>query len=589
MDVKETKWLLASWVSRQIVLTAQALQVFDGDKLQWACKPTACTTRILDALDTTRRFPLELCEHGKTGVLINAPTASARDELLEYLYAASNSVAWPSRVDHWTRFLSVARRINESHPIGPTVPKCNVSIGLVQRHLEDMVDVYNVSGAFTDMVDVYSYFLEQERLYVAGGAINFAHTVHRLHPVDLFASKKQPPSTLTPLVDIVSTCAHCKAPLPPAVSFQMHIAMQPVTCPACDCPLLYETYKILGFLAAYPGVLARFPGVTASRYGARLHTYPGVPRDGRFATFFAALLDMVLGCEHTLELGAPSLRTSLRKLADTIGQEAIGAYTIDLVQGMFRQLDFINKMVPHAEYWRHPQVLAAAIVRYEQFMYLLGRRTRNERGHFLTTLVPTVDIALVWHAHQTTERAYRNYCRSLTKPKCILDDDDATRCDDVAKRYADTYVLWSHTFRTPYSSCPPSWEAWIGTKDPVSRLVLRKKWTTYGALPSKDNRFFGVHESFTVDALSYAHGVAQANATHALDPMPVYVTVIGTPVFDARVRMPFSHQTLLMFDGGLPYYHLPHAGANVGYGYFGQLQGGGAVVHDAGTASFGYL
>ncbi|KDO25762.1 hypothetical protein SPRG_09059 [Saprolegnia parasitica CBS 223.65] len=57
----------------------------------------------------------------------------------------------------------------------------------------------------------------------------------------------------------------------------MHIVMQRVTCPACDCPPLYETYKILRFLAAYPGVLARFPGVTASRYGARLHTPPEYP------------------------------------------------------------------------------------------------------------------------------------------------------------------------------------------------------------------------------------------------------------------------------------------------------------------------
>ncbi|EQC38992.1 hypothetical protein SDRG_03945 [Saprolegnia diclina VS20] len=377
VDVKETKWLLASWTSRQIVLTAKALEVFDGDKLQWACNTTACTTRILDALDTTRRFPFELCEHGKTRAVINVPTASARDELLECLYAASSGVAWPSRVDDWTRFLSVARRIKESRPKGPAVPKCNVSIDLVQRHLEGIIDVYTVTGSFTDIVDVYSYFLEQERLYVAGGATNFAHTVHRLHPVDLYASKNEP--SLTPLADVVSTCAHCNASLPPAISFQMHILLQPVMCPACDGPLLYETYKVLAFLAAYPGVLARFPGVTATRYGARLHTPPGVPRDGHFATFFAALLDMVLSCEHSVELGAPSLRTSLCKLANTIDQQAVGAYSIDLVQAMFRQLDYINKMVPHTEYWKHPEVVAAAIVRYEQFMYLLGKRSRNER------------------------------------------------------------------------------------------------------------------------------------------------------------------------------------------------------------------
>ncbi|EQC31588.1 hypothetical protein SDRG_10758 [Saprolegnia diclina VS20] len=80
--------------------------------------------------------------------------------------------------------------------------------------------------------------------------------------------------------------------------------------------------------------------------------------------------------------------------------------------------------------------------------------------------------------------------------------------------------------------------------------------------------------------MPYAVAVNDANATkpEADAPLPVYVTVIGTPVIDGRVRQPYSRHTVLMYDAGLPYYYMPYmyVGGCGGFGYYGV--GGGCGV-----------
>ncbi|EQC39079.1 hypothetical protein SDRG_03287 [Saprolegnia diclina VS20] len=592
MELKHTKFLVSSWTHCNVVLTTQTLEVLENDKLHFACSTTHCTTRVLSALDAKRQFPLELLEHGKTKAVLNAPSASARDALLGRLDAAANGISWPSTSDAWTNFISVAHRINETKTTyASRLPKCNVSVALVQRHFRDMIDVYNVTGSFTTIDDVYSYFLDHERQYVADGAPTFAKTVHQLHPIS-YAEGAKPNEPVRPLSDLVTVCAHrsCQAPLPVHVSFEMHILQLPtVTCPTCSRPLFYETYKIAAFLDLYPSILAQFPTIINAGATAVLFDPPEMPENGRYESFYTAFLTTLTSCKNTA--AQSQVLTALRRASKTLLQAPIGAYTIDLVQGMFRQLDFVNKMVPHTEYWMHPDVIEASIVRYEQFMYLMGKREADSLGHY-PVLVPTSDIDLVWHAHQTTGRPYRDYSRSVNKAKCVIDHDDTIPGGDLATGYADTFVLWSQTFGEAYSSFPPSYEAWTSkVQDPISRLVLRKKWAKHGSVPAKDSRFFGVNEAYAVRAFPYATVVAEANAVRpesgVTEPIPIYVTVIGTPVMDGRVRMPYSRQTLLMFDGGLPFYYLPYVynGGCAGSGYFGASGGCGATGDTSAAAN----
>ncbi|OQR80476.1 hypothetical protein THRCLA_23478, partial [Thraustotheca clavata] len=92
---------------------------------------------------------------------------------------------------------------------------------------------------------------------------------------------------------------------------------------------------------------------------------------------------------------------------------------------------------------------------------------------------------------------------------------------------------------------------------------------------------------YPVDAIPYAVAVTEANANkpeNAKGEYPVYVTVIGTPVMDGRVRQPYSRNTILMYEGGLPYYYMPHiyAGGCGGFGYFGVVGGCGVTGTDYG-------
>ncbi|KAF0730663.1 hypothetical protein Ae201684P_021732 [Aphanomyces euteiches] len=80
--------------------------------------------------------------------------------------------------------------------------------------------------------------------------------------------------------------------------------------------------------------------------------------------------------------------------------------TVDLVHAMVRQLYFILKVCSHADYWSQPQVIAASIARYHQFMHLMRSRPKM-------MFVPTVDIDLVWHAHQCDPQDYARYCNDL--------------------------------------------------------------------------------------------------------------------------------------------------------------------------------
>ena len=71
----------------------------------------------------------------------------------------------------------------------------------------------------------------------------------------------------------------------------------------------------------------------------------------------------------------------------------LSCVSLDLVKGMYRQLDFINKICTNFQYWNNETIINASIVRYFKFMDLI-RTTATSK-----TLVPTMDIDLVWHTH----------------------------------------------------------------------------------------------------------------------------------------------------------------------------------------------
>ncbi|KAF0699942.1 Aste57867_9492 [Aphanomyces stellatus] len=200
---------------------------------------------------------------------------------------------------------------------------------------------------------------------------------------------------------------------------------------------------------------------------------------------------------------------------------------LDLVAAMARHLIFVSLICSNYAYWSHPTVLEAAVVRYRQFCHLADDgMTKSAK-----TWMPTIDIALVRYVHQTKAQTPLSF---FSLPSVAKDGDMA-----AAAAYAETFLLWAETFRGPYSSFAPSYDAFKASKESkhVLKLPFRaKKWDKYHWIPSRNSRFIGVDESA---AVPMAVAVAATPQQSSAPPTAAeYIAVIGTPLMDNRVQPP---------------------------------------------------
>ncbi|KAE8376788.1 hypothetical protein BDV26DRAFT_282393 [Aspergillus bertholletiae] len=111
-----------------------------------------------------------------------------------------------------------------------------------------------------------------------------------------------------------------------------------------------------------------------------------------------------------------------------------------------RQLKFVEKM--HAHLWiRSPAVegtLYRAIDRYEKFLQLF-------RDYPKMTLVPTLDVDLVWHTHLCNPEQYRTSL--VERAGRIVNHDDKLGKTFLDIRFGKTNELFQITFGQQYEVC----------------------------------------------------------------------------------------------------------------------------------------
>ena len=244
---------------------------------------------------------------------------------------------------------------------------------------------------------------------------------------------------------------------------------------------------------------------------------------------------------------------------------------------MHTQLDFVLKICSNYEYWTNLSVIQASIARYHKFMHLMKIKKNN------ILLVPTLDIDLAWHAHQTNPDQYRAYTRNVTGK--LVDHDDSVGGADLNKGYANTFILWSEKFNEAYSSEVPDRKAW-SRQYAVSNVLIpplgvyrylkwRKHTKTEGReisdLPPRASIVSTTSTSVSIS--SSADSVIYANPTSAtpvvmatlmtdesdLKKGNIY-SVIGTPVNDKRAR-PDDHP---YYTTWYPIYYAPVGGCGGG-------------------------
>ncbi|KAH9124984.1 hypothetical protein LEN26_009628 [Aphanomyces euteiches] len=452
-------------------------------------------------------------------VMLPTPSQSRFDAFLHVLdlaKATKESTLPPTTTQ--TQLMDVAVAISQTfeakRSIIPSIPISNMTVDKVQAHLAEMQAMYKTLTTCNSNEDLYELLLEFEAAYVADREINnFAHTVHKLHPKQYQRHQqlRQQPllasSLKTSLREILKPCPSCKQDLPITVMFAVQMQGKTEKCPHCATTFSYESFHVAQLIThcgtqRVHETASNSDSINAFMYDTRMH----------LASIRSLINDAMMRAAAEGSHLSTDARNRWRSHIDASRIKLDCSHgviyanlTVDLVHAMVRQLYFILKVCSHADYWSHPQVIAASIARYHQFMHLMRSQPKM-------MFVPTVDIDLVWHAHQCDPQEYARYCNDLVGK--LVDHDDTITGDDLQTSYADTFRAWAQEFDEPYSSFAP-------TQPPDGS---NNAWR----LPSQDCRFVGVDEAIN------------------LDGRPVFVSVIGTPVFDGRVIATESSQANLV-------------------------------------------
>lgn len=117
----------------------------------------------------------------------------------------------------------------------------------------------------------------------------------------------------------------------------------------------------------------------------------------------------------------------------------------DLVACVLRQEKFVNKMVRLD--WIHSPFIEITIIeameRYHKFFSLME--------HSNHSIVPTLDIDLVWHTHQLFQSKYFDFCQDIAG--YIIDHNDKIEQGRLDDGFEKTCKLYKSRFDEEYSIC----------------------------------------------------------------------------------------------------------------------------------------
>ncbi|EPS41607.1 hypothetical protein H072_4491 [Dactylellina haptotyla CBS 200.50] len=144
--------------------------------------------------------------------------------------------------------------------------------------------------------------------------------------------------------------------------------------------------------------------------------------------------------------------------------------SINPVGAVLRQGTFVSKMTNDLNWYHSPALrntASRACVRYNRFISLMRSRAKK-------TLVPTLDIDLAWHTHQTMCHNYYTYTVQTTAR--FVDHDDKIDESKLSTAFEYTTKEYQKVYKEPYSECG-CWYCQVvrqQTVGTVSRIFQRK-------------------------------------------------------------------------------------------------------------------
>lgn len=343
-------------------------------------------------------------------------------------------------------------------------------------------------------------------------------------------------------------CPNCKTPLTVEAGYKLHILHESAPCLKCEKQLSMEMLIIASFMKDYnTSMLNTILNLTSS-YTSEID---GISFSA-FRDYVGKRIKEGIEAETQFTLKEQKeRRDSVRQNIDSLMKKKLITMTslsLDLVPGkcnqyviyisvylnlratfflslylcpnciaMYTQLDFVTKICSNYDYWTNPAVVQACINRYHKFLYLMHMKNGK-------MLVPTLDIDLAWHAHQTNPVAYREYTTQMTGR--VVNHDDTISGHDLVKGYARTFVFWSQVYDEAYSTEDPDYTAWQRNHGVVSTIILP----------------VGVYRSW----IWKKHGSAHGRPVSDLPPQATLLT--ATPVSSSTSSSSSSPIVISAFD-----------------------------------------
>jgi transcription elongation factor Elf1 len=262
----------------------------------------------------------------------------------------------------------------------------------VEKHLFEMKNIYDIVQ-YMSSIDLYVFLSQQEHNYVLEGADNFASTVHRLHPKLYKKDRdedrdKSRPSSIRYSIFQTFVCPYCLTTLSAQNAHSLHIIRSTSVCSNCFQLITFEAIMIFILISHYNAMIFGFLNVDFENETRQAVRVDYVLPDLRFSpsvdTWFKLSLEINEKMKQLFitDVVFNSIPFNQRqeivakvknKFFDLLQQtkENFSYYSMDLIKGMYRQLDFINKVCSNFNYWKSGEVIFTSISRYEKYIRLM--------------------------------------------------------------------------------------------------------------------------------------------------------------------------------------------------------------------------
>lgn len=333
----------------------------------------------------------------------------------------------------------------------------------VMEYLTKIKQIYDTTRKMSRL-DLYMYFCELEKNYVSHVAskheqnkqhghitydleddsVNYCHSVHKTYS-NIYDNDNRTVNCHFSAASIFNCCS-CKKPMTPNQSYDIQLLNKSTKCYKCyhvitrECLCVRATIKKYNknkyFVVNECDESRHFPNVISVNVDSW--------------TEFCHEIVIHMKEKFTLDTKA-ELQYIINKINGNFS-----CFGLDLIEAMYKQLHFVNKICTDYSYWNSEKVLDQSIHRYFKFLKLLSIHKYKENASFM--FVPTMDINLVWCAHMNNYSKYVLYSMKISNN--IIYRDDSLNNEKLRLGYAKTYILWRKEYGSSYSTVKPKYKDW---------------------------------------------------------------------------------------------------------------------------------